>query len=583
LVVAFPVSPSRRRVALTSELERVAGIPRRVRDPVAEEALAARMTELLKTPHGQMRLRPAQAFALYEFATVGGMFGPLRVGLGKTIISLLAPTVLQRSKRVGFRPLLVVPAGLVEKTERDRRLLVEHWDIAPFLKIMSYEWLGRVQAAEALKEFAPDLVVLDECHRARNRRGCAAARRLERFFREHPGTHCLAMSGTITKRSIRDYAHILCWCLPAAYVPVPLHFQDLEDWADALDEKKEREEGDAVDPGALRALCQAEEEQLWDAGHARRAARVAFRRRLVETSGVVTTDETPIDASLSIRLVRLPGSVDCVEDAFAQLRANWETPDGEPVMDGLEMFRHARELALGFFYRWDPVPPRSWLEPRRIWAKFVRETLKHSRRFDSELQVRQWASTLPKCVELRDWLAVRDTFTPNTVPVWLDDSVLRFVADWARSHKGIAWIEHQCFGQRLENEFGLPYYGKLGRDATKRLIDDHPRDKSMAASIASNKEGRNLQAWCENLIVSTPANGLNMEQLLGRTHRDGQEADEVTVDVVVNCAEHYEAFEQARRDADYIQTSTGSPQKLLLAGVDGARENFWGLGPRWNK
>lgn len=582
MAAVFSMSSPRRRVALTSELERVAGIPRRVRDVEAEVRLAERMTALLKTPQGTMRLRPVQAVTLFELATVGGAFGPLRVGSGKTLSSFLAPVVLQRHRQTGFRPLLVVPAALVEKTERDQRLLAEHWQLPSFLKIMSYEWLGRVQAASALADFAPDLVILDECHRARNRRGAACARRLERFFRERPGTSCLAMSGTITKRSIHDYAHILCWCLPALSVPVPLHFQDLEDWANALDEKKGRDAEDAVDPGELRLLCEPEEAALWDA-EPRRAARMAYRRRLVETAGIVTTDETPIDASLSIRLARLPGHISVVEEAFTQLRSEWKTPDGEPILDGLEMFRHARELALGFWYRWDPSPPREWLEPRRLWAKFVRETLKHSRKFDSELQVRQWAATLDECVELRDWLNVRDTFTPNTVPVWLDDFALRFVADWARSHKGIIWVEHQCFGRRLEEEFGLPYYGELGRDATGRLIDDHPRDRSMVASIASNKEGRNLQAWCENLIVSMPANGLNVEQLLGRTHRDGQEADEVSVDVLVNCAEHYEAFEQARRDAEYIQTSTGSPQKLLLAGIDGQRESFWGLGPRWNK
>lgn len=576
-------TPPRRRVMYSNDLERVAALRRRTWAPEEAEVFAERMTQLLKTPQGQMRLRPVQAIALYELSEVGGVFGPQRCGAGKTLLSLLAPTVLQRTKGVGFRPLLIVPASLVDKTERDRRLLAEHWSITPFLKIWSYEWLGRVRAADALEGFMADFVFLDECHRAKNRRGAAVARRLDRFFHEHPRVFCTAASGTITKRSLRDYAHLTRWCLPPAESPIPLHFQELEDWADALDEKKEREDEEGnIDPGELRLLCNEVEESLWDAGEPRRAARAAFRRRLVETPGVVATEETPIDASLAIRPVThaVSGSVD---EAFRILRTLWETPDGWPLMDGLSMARHAREFAMGFFYVWDPRPPREWLEPRRIWAKFVRETLRHSRQFDSELQVRQWAEKLHDCPELRDWLAVRDTFEPNTVPVWMDDSLLRFASSWASKHHGIVWVAHACVGERLEREFGLPYYGKKGRDGRGRFIDDHPPEESLAASIASNKEGRNLQAWCENLILSMPSNGLAAEQLLARTHRDGQEADEVTVDVVVTCAEHVEAFSQARRDADYIQSSTGSPQKLMLAGIDSAFNSLWGHGPRWNK
>lgn len=579
-----PKRISRRQVAVTAEFERVVGIPRRERDPVREEALAERVTELLKTPQGRMRLRPAQAMSLFELTTVGGLFGVLRCGSGKTLISLLAATVLQRTKKIGFRPLLIVPAGLIEKTRIDMRLLAEHWQIAPFIRIESYEWLGRVQAAKFLEEFMPDLFILDECHRAKNPKA-ALTRRLVRHLREHR-TSTLAMSGTTTKRSIRDYAHILCWCLPANFVPVPLHWQDLEDWADALDEKKAREEernGPPIDIRAFRELCNAEEHRIWDSGQDRRAARMAYRRRLIETPGVVATEETPIDASLTIKTLRVPGVGAALDAAFTKLRADWETPDGWPIADTFAMFRHARELALGFFYRWTPRPPQDWLEARRVWAKFVRETLKHSRKLDSELQVRQWAETLPECRELTEWLTVRDTFEPNTEPVWIDDTVLRFVSEWARAHQGIMWVEHVCFGERLEQEHGLAYYARQGRDGQKRFIDEHPADKSLVASIASNKEGRNLQKWSQNLVVSAPANGLGWEQMLSRTHRDGQEADEVTVDVLVSCAEHFEAFEQARRDADYIQSSTGSPQKLMLAGIDARVEDFWGVGPRWNK
>jgi hypothetical protein len=75
------------------------------------------------------------------------------------------------------------------------------------------------------------------------------------------------------------------------------------------------------------------------------------------------------------------------------------------------------------------------------------------------------------------------------------------------------------------------------------------------------------------------------EQLLGRTHRDGQQADEVQCDVAVSCLEHVMALEQALRDAEFVQSITGSPQKLLLAGLDipRAEDVATRQGPRWQR
>jgi len=72
-----------------------------------------------------------------------------------------------------------------------------------------------------------------------------------------------------------------------------------------------------------------------------------------------------------------------------------------------------------------------------------------------------------------------------------------------------------------------------------------------------------------------------IEQLIGRTHRDGQEADEVSVDVLLGCAEHYEAFSRALDGARAAADTLGHDQKLLLADVtmpDVSRR----VGPLWD-
>lgn len=565
-------------VRLNDELRRIERLPRRSWFEHAD-TLADELTALLKTPQGTMRLRPIQAVALAEIGTVGGLFGPLRVGAGKTLITLLAPVVA-----FAERPLLLIPAALHGKTNRDRLMLADHWLLPAEIAVASYEWLGRVQAAGALEDYSPDLIIADEVHRLKNKRA-AVTRRVKRYMSNRPDTGFVGMSGTITKRSIKDFAHILHWTHAPADAPVPRWHGDLELWSDALDERKGQTR--RADPGALRVLCDEDEDRLWD-HEPRRAARQAFRRRLVETPGVVATHETPIDASIRVRGVTPKTVSSDIEQAFADLRYRWITPDGWPIADALSMFRHARELALGFFYVWNPRPPADWLEARKAWCAYVRRRLRYSKRLDSELQIRnsvEREKPADGLALLRDWIEVRDTFEPNTEPRWIDESIVEFCAAWAKRNRGIVWTEHTCFGERLGRVGRLSYYGRQGRDEAGRPIESHREGSPLVASIQSNSTGRNLQAWSKNLITSMPANGLQTEQLFGRTHRDGQTADEVVFDVLVTCAEHVGSFWQAVRDSTFVQDSTGSPQKILVADIDipTADSIAFRDGARWDK
>jgi hypothetical protein len=84
-------------------------------------------------------------------------------------------------------------------------------------------------------------------------------------------------------------------------------------------------------------------------------------------------------------------------------------------------------------------------------------------------------------------------------------------------------------------------------------------------SSTACRRGFNLQAWNQNLILNWQPVGKYCEQLIGRTHRYGQQADHVYVGVLVTGEEQREGFEQARRDAAYIEQTTGQRQKLCLA------------------
>jgi hypothetical protein len=144
---------------------------------------------------------------------------------------------------------------------------------------------------------------------------------------------------------------------------------------------------------------------------------------------------------------------------------------------------------------------------------------------------------------------------------------LNWAIKWLEDGPGIIWTKHAFWGLELARRTGLPYYRQGGLNAQKQAIEDHPANKSLIASVDSNGTGRNLQKWHRNLLVSGLANGEQYEQLLARTHRPGQEEDEVEFDLYLGCAETLLGFNQARADCRYTQDSIGQAQRLCYADV----------------
>jgi hypothetical protein len=105
-------------------------------------------------------------------------------------------------------------------------------------------------------------------------------------------------------------------------------------------------------------------------------------------------------------------------------------------------------------------------------------------------------------------------------------------------------------------------------EATGKYIEDG--HGPVIASIAANSTGRNLQMkWHKNLMTSCPSTAAAVEQWIGRTHRTGQEADTVTVDVLLGCREHWDAMDGARAQAAAERDMMpGSDQhKLLISDI----------------
>lgn len=547
---------SRPTVQVTSELLRIVALPRRTWTAREIENMRSTLEPFLKRPGSTAKLLPKQAQALFELWYLPGLFCPMRVGSGKTLVTLLSSVVVNAS-----RPMLFVPAALVDKTKREAAIYAQDWRVPNHLRIESYELLGRAHSVDMLDRYQPDLLILDEGHWVKNRKA-SRTKKIVRYLHSNLEARLVVLSGTITKRSILDFAHLLALALRARACPIPTHYSELENWSLALDERG-AEQGPTF-PGNLVHLCN--EKELLE-GHPS-GTRKAFRRRLVETHGVVASDETPIDASLHFQILR-PPVPHTIREALHQLRHTWTTPNGEAFADGPTMWRHAREMALGFWYRWDPLAPEAWLEKRKAWATLCRGILAgNQRRLDSEKAVALAvdAGHYPHATRaLEEWRQIRGLFRPNTVAEWISP----YLVDWIHEQTQAApptiiWVDVVAFAQALAAKTGLVYYGQGGLSADGRSIEQAPADRSLIAGIESNKEGRNLQRFSRNLIVTVPPNGVRNEQVIGRTHRQGQLEDEVLVQFLFTCEEHEAALEQSILDARYTQDATGVPQKLLL-------------------
>jgi len=543
------------RKRLHTEADRIAALPV-VKPGVDVDAVSARYL----TPAGVaagVRLRPAQARALEALRLYGGLLAPIGTGHGKSLITLLAACAAKAE-----RPLLLIPANMRVPLANERTKFEEHWNLARNLKVVSYSALSVESGANMLSEYQPDLIIADEAHNLRHLTS-ARSKRLVQYFLSHPSTKFAALSGTLTARSVKDYAHLAELAL-RNNSPVPLERFDLEAWSRILDSDQEPQ-----GPSDW-LLFQAILPEWRNLNADRRAvARRRFAERLGTTPGVVATSDASVGASLLYEEVAV-SFCPAMHDAIRELNATWTRPDGEELPDAMSTARVGKQLSLGFYYRWrwpKGEPDVDWLTARNRWAAWVRVLLLQERpELDSPLRVRKALESGklndPRGRALLDaWKAQEHKPEPDVEPVWLSDVVVRRAVQWAverleEGTGGIVWYHERAVGERLA-AYGLPLYD-AGVDAP-RTWKEAP---VFAASITAHGTGKNLQDWAHNLILSWPASGSTAEQLVSRTHRAGQKADEVYVDYVAHTRYLRGAIYQSRRDAAYIEASLGTPQRL---------------------
>lgn len=595
----MPLAPH--PVRPTAELARIRALPRRTLTAAAREAAARRWTERLALRPG-VALRPWQGAVLDDAVRTknacrlaGGVVAWLPVGQGKTLLCETLPVVLEAERSV-----LIAPASLRQKTFADRAAFRGVWRTAsPPPLFISKEELALEQNALKLEQVFAGcksvLVLIDESDELANP-DVGAPKRITRAVRKLRAAGVRVMvgvlTGTSTRRSILNHAHHFEWVFGPEAMPVPSGKAELLSWAAALDDAAPRQ-GYRPRPGAL--------------GETLEQARAWYLDRLRSTPGVVICDEDSAEGVPLTLRVELAPEDKAISAAFDRLLTAWESPSGEAISDPLSMFRIGGQLGCGHHSYWDPPPPKRWVEARKAFAKLVRDKIASSahssRPLDTEAQVARAYADHPAVVE---WRQVRDPQTCGFVfdPLkaaknrWISDATVDWAVEWldggpcpsphrrgkhevylsngvrkcracgTQFEPSVVWCGSVPFAERLAKRAKLAHYGAQGRDKNSGSELHAARTSdSMVCSWHACRRGFNLQAWRRHCIILPPQSAKALEQIFGRSHRQGQ-TKPVHFTILATSGGTLDSFAAAFSEAEFARDTAGSTQKILRATLE---------------
>ncbi len=565
------------------------------------------------------RLFDTQANAILSYKIFNGLFAPIGVGWGKTLITIC---IANEAFKKGIQKILlcvppqvypqlvytdipwtrqrtniVVPfIYLGNKTQARRKILTI--DEKPGCYILPYSLLSVKDTSEIIQRISPKLFILDEAHLLKNRDAARTKRVVNYLMANKP--EVVALSGTVTNKSVRDYHHLIKACLKEN-CPLPLEVKQALDWGCVIDSNAAPSSGQT---GPVKPLIQwgiqnfPEEDFTFDVTGFRKA----YKKRLHTCPGVVATGDSIVGCSLIIE--NIPAEIAPNEELKKHIKGvleEWVTPDGDEIDHAIHTYKWLYELSAGFYnslfwpetqeYAFRKGISETQAETLLIQAKEhhkrnqeykseLREFLKHSFKegLDTPMLVAHDMSkhgddNVPE--SLYDaWRQVKELERPDlperdSEPIRVCDYKISAANKWAWDigEGGIIWVYHQEIGKWMYERLkeSLIECIHCPRDTDELILNPKYRDHIMVASITAHGVGKNLQHFHNQYFLQWPRSAATAEQALGRLHRSGQEADEVLA--VTNTTTDFDKlnFAACLNDSLYIHQSTGAKQKLIYA------------------
>jgi hypothetical protein len=536
------------------EIARILAIPREDLADCAADYAREWTRRLRRTPAAPA-LRPMQGLMLetaHRSTPPRGIIGGVPVGEGKTLALQLVPRV------TGMRaPLLMIDAQGRKSLALEREKWARFYDL-PEIPVLPYSMLSQPNCWRVMDEIAPDGILADECH-ALGRLNAARTKRFVRYVVARPNTRFFGVTGTLSAGAIQDFAHLAEIALREG-TPLPIDPALLTAWGVVMNEKGKP---DAACFRSLKPLA------LWAGISPETTKREPYQRalnvRLRTTPGFIFGTGKSTPAKLVIAAWR-PSLGAPTKEALGRLSKTWERPNGEELADTLEFHATSRQLALGFYYSqvWRGEPDTEWIEARKRWNSEVRQEIAYRSApgYDSIATITKTLLATGRPAKLLDallaWQAVRERKGPDSVGHWLDMGQIVQAIALANTLQNqgrnvLIWYRHNFIAAGLES-LGVPIYrGNL------------PKPPLAAVSVARYNRIWNLQAFDASVILEPVASGDIFEQLLGRTHRNGQTSPTVEAHVNLGSWPANTAFRAAVNKAHTMRNTLNLPHRLLTA------------------
>lgn len=359
--------------SIGSEIRRIVALPV-TQDPTDEDIAAVSKWYF---PDGYMKMWTEQVKAMIEFHQYGEVLGPIGVGRGKSLISVLcindAFTLFGKKKILLLNPSHLVHQlrttelpkyrkgtsintpfyWLAEETGIKRMQTAKSRKIGCY--VLSYDLLSGKEGAEILHAIKPDMIVGDEIHRVMSESSARGRR-----FREIVKTYSpslVSLSGTMTQKSPKEYHHLAVNTLhERCFVPIPRYLSD--EWAKVIDCDASNvdafDPGQAPQPGDIRPLLDWGRKNFPGVEFTNDFVgfREAHRLRMQTTPGVIASKgKDMVGSSLLISNVPITKAEkeacqgwDALTEHIKNLVNLWVAPNGDELEHAMHLWRYRYEL-----------------------------------------------------------------------------------------------------------------------------------------------------------------------------------------------------------------------------------------------